>query len=155
MTIYEELERRVTDGEIFSIDFKKRTMKVGKDCLIKNGEYDTSRRLCTESDVPVGMDLVLGCINVLYSTYRVSLPSERSDKKRHTYFKALPIEEISDAQLMRAERREVARARLEGYILCMILEKRFIWNEDTMGKWFWQSKGWPDLVILRDWIENN
>lgn len=155
MTIYEELERRVTDGEIFSIDFKKRTMKVGKDYLIKNGEYDTSRCLFYKNNVPIGMDLILDCINVLYSTYRVSLPSERSDKKRYTYFKALPIEEISDAQLMRAERREVARARLEGYILCMILEKRFIWNEDTMGKWFWQSKGWPDLVILRDWIENN
>ena len=86
MTIYEELEQRVSNGETFSIDFKKRTMKVGKDFLIKNGEYNTSRHLFYKDDVPVGMDLILGCINVLYSVYRVSLPSERSDKKRRTYF---------------------------------------------------------------------
>ena len=63
------------------------------------------------------------------------------------------MEEISDTQLMKAERREVAQARLEGYILCVILEKKFVWNEDIMGKWFWQSKGYHDLVILKKWIE--
>ena len=155
MTIFEELVERVSKGEPFHVDFEKRTMKVGKDFLIKNGEYDTSRLLCYEYDSVVETTLVLSCINVLYSAYRMSLPSERSDKKRRAYFKALPIERISDWQLMRAERREVAQAKLEGYILCAILENRFVWDEKTMGKWFWQSKGYPDLVILRKWIENN
>lgn len=154
MTIFEELVQRVSSGETFHIDFEKRTMKVGKEFLIKNGEHDTSRHLFyTENDVIPEMDLILGCINVLYSSYRISLPSERSDKKRRVYFKALSMEEISDVQLMRAERREIAQAKLEGYILCMILEGRFVWNEDTMGKWFYQSKGYEDLVILRKWIE--
>lgn len=157
MTIYEELVERVSNGETFHIDFEKRTMKVGKDFLIKEGEYDTSRYLFYDNKTSplIGMELILGCIHVLYSIYRVSLPSERSDKKRRTYFKALPIEEISDVQLMKAERREIARARLEGYILCMILEKKFVWDEDKLGKWFWQSKGYPDLVILKKWIINN
>jgi hypothetical protein len=29
----------------------------------------------------------------------------------------------------------------------------FKWDEETMGKWFWQSKKDKDLVILRQWIE--
>ena len=52
------------------------------------------------------------------------------------------------------ERREVARAKLEGFVLCMIVNELFVWNETEIGKWFWQSKNDPDLVILRSWIEN-
>ena len=40
--IYVELIERVDSGEPFSIDFEKRSMKVGKEYLIKNGEYDNS-----------------------------------------------------------------------------------------------------------------
>lgn len=156
MTIYEELMQKVTDGETFYIDFENRTMRVGKKFLVKNGEYDVTKHLFHEgSDVYLPVDLLLSSINVLYANYRYSLPSERSDKKRRTYFKALPMDEIPDCRLMTAERREVAQARLEGFILCMILENRFVWDENTMGKWFWQSKGYNDLVILRKWIENN
>ena len=54
---------------------------------------------------------------------------------------------------MRAERREIAQAKLEGYILCMMLENKFVWDEYKMGKWFYQSKEEPDLVILKKWIE--
>ena len=45
MSIYDELVKRVSDGEHFHIDFEKRNMKVGKKYLIKNGAYDISRRL--------------------------------------------------------------------------------------------------------------
>ena len=157
MTIFEELVERVSNGEKFHIDFEKRTMKVGRNFLIKNGEYDASRRLVPDSFILpyITLDLVLGDIGVLYYSYKHSLPSERSDKKRHTYFKALSMNELTDSHLMHAERREEAQARLEGYILCMILEKRLIWDENVMGKWFYQAKGEPDLVILRKWIENN
>lgn len=155
MTIYEELVERVSNGETFHIDFAKRTMKVGKDYLIKNGEYDATKHLVPDSYVLpyIGMELILGCIGTLYAIYKCSLPSERSDKKRRTYFKALSMDELSDIQLLQAERREIAQARLEGYILCMILEKKFIWDEDIMGKWFYQAKGDSDLIILRKWIE--
>ena len=97
---------------------------------------------------------VLATIEEFYKNYKYSLPSERSDNKRKKYFKALPVNELSDKQLMTADRREVTQAELEGYILCMILEGKFVWDESTMGKWFWQSNSDPDLVILRSWIEN-
>ena len=148
MTIYEELIQRVSDGETFHIDFEKRTMKIGKQKVIDNGMYDNTKTLI-EVD-----DYIWKTIYELYQNYKFSLPSERSDNKRKKYFKALPIEEISDEQLMVAERREVAQARLEGFILCTTIAGYLEWEEDRFGKWFYQSKGDPDLIILRIWIEN-
>lgn len=147
MTIYEELVERVSNGETFHIDFEKKTMKIGKETLIKNGEYDSERELITATT-----DNILGTIEVLYRNYKYSLPSERSDSKRRRYFKALSVEELTDEQLMFADRREITQAALEGYILCMILNEQFKWT-DVMGKWFWQSKNDSDLVILKKWIE--
>lgn len=155
MTIYEELVERVSNGEAFHIDFEKRTMKVGKDYLIKDGEWDTSRFLFNRPGDLCSMELILGTIDVLYKRYKYSLPSERSDSKRRTYFKALPIEEISDEKLFLANRREIAKCKLEGFILCIVLEGNFVWDENKLGKWFYQSASDKDLIILRKWIENN
>ena len=43
MTIYEEFIKRVKDGETFDINFNKRSLKVGKTFLIKDGCYDEER----------------------------------------------------------------------------------------------------------------
>ena len=72
MTIYEELIERVSNGETFHIDFEKQTMKVGKDFLIKNGEYDTSKFLFNRPGDQCSMDLVLKTIDVLYTRYKYS-----------------------------------------------------------------------------------
>ena len=149
MTIFEELVQRVDSGENFCIDFKTRTMKVGRNKLIDNGEYDSTRTL---NDIQV--EDVLSNIEKLYVRYKYSMPSERSDSKYRKYFKALSVDELSDAQLAIGDKREVARAILEGYILCAVLVGKLVWDEDKMGKWFWQSANDPDLVILRDWVEN-
>lgn len=148
MTIYEELIQRVSNGETFHIDFVNQILKIGKQKVIDNGEYDTNKQLINFKG------FVFETIDELYENYKYSLPSERSDSKRKKYFKALPISEISDKQLMVAERREVAQCKLEGFILCMILMNVFTWDELTMGKWFYQSKNDPDFVILRSWVEN-
>ncbi len=151
MTIYEELVQRVSDGESFYINFKNRAMKVGKKFIIADGVYDSERKLinCDCAD----MQEVLSEIEKLYADYKYSLPSERSDNKRRKYFKALSIEELPDDKLMNASRREVARAKLEGFILCAVLSGRFKWTED-LGKWFYQSKNDSDLVIIKNWVEN-
>ena len=152
MTIYEELVHRVRNGETFYIDFNSQSLKIGKKFIVENGFYDDSRTLYTTSELEVSD--VLSWIEMLYKNYKYSLPSERSDSKRKTYFKALSIDKLTDAQIATGERREVARAQLEGFILCMIVDGFFVWDEDEMGKWFYQSKNDPDLVILRSWIEN-
>lgn len=155
MSIYEELLERVSNGESFHIDFEKRNMKVGKDYLVKDGEFEEERELLGVwfGDMHNLTDFLFE-LEVLYRVYKYSLPSERSDNKRRKYFKALPIEEITDEQLMVAERREYARAVLEGFVLCMIVSGKLTWDENVMqGKWFYQSKSDPDLVLLRTWVE--
>ena len=153
MTIYEELIKRVQDGETFYINFRNQSLKIGKKFVITDGFYDDSRTLYTTSELE--MSDVLSYIEMLYENYKYSLPSERSDSKRRTYFKALSVDKLTDAQMATGERREVARAKLEGFILCMIVDGFFVWDEKELGKWFYQSKNDPDLVILRNWIENN
>ena len=151
MSIYLELIERVSDGETFHIDFEKRNMKVGKDYLIEDGKFDVSKELVSG---PYDMKTIINMIEELYKNYKYSLPSERSDNKRRKYFKALPMEEITDEQLMVAERREVSQAVLEGFVLCMIVSRQIVWDENLMqGKWFWQSKNDPDLIVLRNWVE--
>ena len=155
MSIYLELIERVDNGETFSIDFEKRNMKVGKEYLIKNGEYDTSKELFCKLHEPYSLHATLHQIRELYRNYKYSLPSERSDSKRKKYFKALSVEELTDEELMRAHKRETAQAALEGFVLCSIIAGHLIWDEQIMGgKWFYQRPSDPDLVILRSWIEN-
>lgn len=131
-------------------------MKVGKDYLIKDGEFDETRKplYCSEFHELQNLDGILCNVEQLYKRYKYSLPSERNDNKRRHYFKALPMEEITDEQLIVAERREVSQAALEGFVLCMIVSGQLVWDEEIMqGKWFWQSKNDSNLVLLRSWVE--
>ena len=151
MSIYLELIERVSEGEAFHVDFEKRNMKVGKNYLIKEGEFDESKELIYGD---YDMWILLHTIRQLYKNYKYSLPSERSDNKRRKYFKALSMEELTDEQLMVAGRREVSQAALEGFVLCMIVSGQLVWDEKMMnGKWFYQSETDPDLVLLRSWVE--
>lgn len=155
MTIYEELIKRVSEGEPFYINFKNRALKIGKEFIIADGVYDASRKLINDAQYDMNMNCLLECIDVLYHYYKYSLPSERSDSRRRQYFKALSADKLTDKQMAIGGNREIARAQLEGFVLCMIINGTFTWNETEMGKWFYQSKADPDLVILRSWIENN
>lgn len=150
MSIYLELIGRVHDGEPFHIDFEKRNMKVGKKYLINDSKFDEAQELISGT---YDTQAILDTIEELYKVYKYSLPSERSENKRKKYFKALPMEEITDEQLMVAERREVACATLEGFILCMIVGGQFMWDEKIIGKWFWQCPSDSDLIILKSWVD--
>lgn len=150
MSIFLKGLERVENGERFHIDFEQRTMKVGQDKLIDKGEYNISQVLCDERfDNP---RTLLDKVRELYISYKFSLPSERSDKKRKKYFKALPIDEITDEQLIYGVRREVAQYMLEAFILCAVLNGDFVWDDEIHGKWFYQDKLEQDLVILKNWI---
>ena len=155
MTIYEELIKRIAEGESFYINFKNKSLKIGKKFIITDGVYDTSRELIHDIECCTDAKCLLAFIDGLYHSYKYSLPSERSGSKRRQYFKALTANKLTDKQMATGMNREIARAQLEGFILCMIVNGTFRWNEDEMGKWFYQSKKDPDLVILRSWIENN
>ena len=150
MSIFLKGLERVENGERFHIDFEQRTMKIGQAKVIDNGEYDTSQVLYDEKFTD--SRTLLDKVRELYISYKLSLPSERSDKKRKKYFKALPIDELTDEQLIYGARREVAQYMLEAFILCAILNGDFMWDDEIHGKWFYQDKSEQDLVILKNWI---
>ena len=151
MTVYEELIKRVEEGESFYVNFKNRSLKIENKFVITDGLYDKERILYDTSTI--AMPDILERIEMLYANYKYSLPSEKSESRRRQYFKALPVDKLTDKQMATGENREVARAKLEGFMLCMIVDGFFVWNEEEMGKWFWQSQRDLDLVILRNWIE--
>lgn len=148
MTVYEELIERVSDGSSFHIDFEKKTMKIGRKAI---NLLEQDRKLIEYDE---NNDVVYD-IEELYSKYKTSIPSERSDGKRRQYFKALPVDKLTDAQMVYGERREVARAALEGFILCATLSGNLSWEDFGTYGWFWQSQNDTDLVILKSWIQNN
>jgi hypothetical protein len=147
MSIFSKGLEQVENGERFHINFEQRIMKVGQDKMIDGGGYDTSQVLYDSSDK------LLDKIRELYMIYKYSLPSERSDKKRKKYFKALPIEDLTDEQLIYGARREVAQYMLEAFILCAIINGDFVWDDTIHGKWFYQDELESDLVILKNWIK--
>lgn len=146
-TIYQNAIISVTDGSKFNINFCTRSLKIDGKYIIKDGQYEgcLGVELCSEADC-------LKNIESLYLRYKNSVPSERSESKSRKYFFALPEREVSDEDMMFGERRDKAQLELELYVLCQILNG-FQWNQETMGKWFWQSKTDKDLVILRKWTE--
>ena len=150
MSIFLKGLEQVENGERFYIDFEQRTMKIGQAKVIDNGEYDTSQVLYDEKFD--NSRTLLDKVRELYISYKLSLPSERSDKKRRKYFKALPIDELTDEQLIYGIRREVAQYMLEAFILCAIINGDFVWDDEIHGKWFYQDKSEQDLVILKKWI---
>lgn len=146
MTIYDKLVEKVTQGWNFYINFRTQDIKVGHEYLVKNGQWDKEKELIA----PVTED-ILQQIEEMYLMYKYSRPTEKSETSRRKYFKALPITELTDADLIYAEDRSVRQAILEGFILCNVLNGTFTWKE-SYGKWFWQSERDKDLVILKEWI---
>lgn len=141
---YEEIIKAVEDGAKFTINFQKRT------CRLNGKQVDLSD--CNFP--PLRDDVIMAQIEELYANYKHSVPSERSESHRRYYFKALPEKSLSDEDMMYGEQREVARCKLELYIVLCLFEGQLKWNP-SWGNWFWQSDKDKDLVILRDWIEPN
>lgn len=145
--IYNEAIQKVKEGARFRISFEKRSLKIDGKYVIKNGEYEGTLLTPTDSDATISY------VEALYNRYRHSIPSERSEGQRKTYFQALPEQELSDEDMFYGERREEAQIKLELYILCAILNGSLKWDEIAKDKWFWQSPRHSSLILLKQWIE--
>ena len=118
--------------------------------VIDNGKYEG------ELGMPqLTLESALEQIEYLYDQYKHSVPSERSERKHRQYFKALNEEDLDDDDMRYGLLRDETQVSLELSVLCFILNGSFVWDEQNMGKWFWQSSKDKDLVILRQWVENN
>ena len=150
VTIFDKTIESVRNGASFSVSFEERTLTVNGKKVIDRGKYKGELGID-----PVPLEEAVGCIESLYARYKHSVPSERSERKRRRYFKALREDELGDSDMCFGMLREESRAFLELYILCLVLNGSFVWNEERLGKWFWQSEKDKDLVILRKWIDSN
>ncbi len=146
LTAVEQIQR----GKSFSIDFKERTLKVNGKKLIDHGSVVSGEQL-TGQHIELGE--VLRNIERLYSVYKHSIPSEQTECKRKKYFQALPEHELSAEDMLYGTARLLAQFILEYYVLELIITGELRWDEDIMGKWFWQSKQDKDLILLREWVE--
>lgn len=149
-TIFDSTIERVRKGARFKVSFQTRTLIVGGKKVIDNGKF--------EGELGIGQvpcEQALAYIEDLYAQYKHSVPSERSERKRRKYFKALPEDDLNDEDMIYGTLRDIAQIVLELTVLCFILNDSLIWNEEKMGRWFWQSPNDKDLVILREWVENN
>lgn len=147
MTIYEQLIDGVTKGQSYYINFKTRDLKLNNKFLVKNGKYD-------------GEYGFLPCkarehIEELFDEYYFSNSCERSDMKS-TYFIALDNEEISMEEAVCGESRFIAQAKLEGYVLGLILSN-CPWSEIAYNEkdFVWQSKNNKNLIVWKEWFEGN
>lgn len=144
-TIISKALEAIEAGAKFKVDLIKRNLSVDKRYLVKGGSYDGE---LTDTNC-----FSISVLEDLYQAYKHSRPSERNDNKQRRYFKALRVNELSDDDMLYGIDREVAQFRLESYLLCWILSGLFVWDEESMGKWFWQSQNDKDFVILREWID--
>ena len=145
--IYHESVQAVKDGAKFKVDLERRNLTIDGKKIITNGEYEGELGMSLAT-----LDDFLYTVERLYTFYKHSVPSERSESKSRRYFKALPERELSDDDMLYGKRRDPAQIELELYILCQVL-LGLEWDEQTMGRWFWQSKEDKDLVILKQWIQ--
>ena len=144
-TIFEKAVDAVTNGEKFKVNLEKRNLQIGNEYLIKDGKYD--------GVLHNGVGFSISTFEDLYQIYKHSRPSERSENKQRKYFKALKPNDLEEDDMLYGDDRELAQLSLELYLLCWILSGTFVWDEESMGKWFWQSQNDKDLVILRSWID--
>ncbi len=149
-TIEEMALNLIRQGKPYCIDLQKRNLMVGKEYLIKDGKSCVG--------LPMSMFMyetedLLGIVGVLYTMYKNSIPSTKSEsQKDKRYFEALREEELPDDAMLYGINREEAAFELEMFLLRGIIYG-FKWDEKLMGKWFYQSPKDKDLVMLRSWFE--
>lgn len=147
-TIYEIIQQKIAEGKPCLVNFEKRFIKIGANYIVVNGAKNK------EWGIPeMTLEETLAEIERLYDRYKHSVPTERSESVRRRYFYALPLNELPEDDLLYGEKRDVAQAMLESFILISICNGNLKWDEEKMGKWFWHSANHEELIILRRWVE--
>lgn len=142
---YVDLVKKVNRGVSFSINFKKRELRINKKTIdLKSIEWQTDFQLAPNGE--------LNKLYPFYYAYKHSVPSERSERASKHYFKALSVRELSDNDFMYGMPRELARFNLEMALLRELVFGNLKWDDKTMGTWFWQSPNDKDFIILKEWV---
>lgn len=142
--IYEDVCEKVMHGTSFTINFKERSLKVGKRYVIKDGETNQELGIRAPDDVEQKLAN-------LFHNFEHSIPSERSEQRRHGYFRPLKEDDISDEDFLYGMPRELARFELEYAFLCYLIMGILTWNPEW-GTWFRQNPHNKRMIILKEWF---
>ena len=140
-SIYSQLLERVSRGAKFKIDLVEKTLKIdGKEIILEGNLID-------ETDVGNGNPWDI--LETLYLSFKRSVPSEKHNGSK-SFFKADPVEDLTDDEIAFNEPRGLAQFALETYVLfASVLGWLRMENEKH---WFWQSDHEPNLVVLKEWL---
>ena len=125
--------KRIENGQPFKVSFEDRTLKLNGS-VVSNIEFELPDN--TEEK-----------LLEYFRLYEHSVPSTKSDSK---YFFAFDESHLSTKQLAENESRYIARARLEIYVLGLIVNNKW----DFGDKWYWQSKAEPKLTLFKKWFNH-
>ena len=126
-----EFLNKVVDGEPYRINFEKREVRL-------NGFL-----VDIEFELP---DNVEERLLELFRNYKYSVPSAKADSK---YFFAFDESHLSTKQLAENEHRYIARAKLEIYVLGLIINNKWDFGDK---QWYWQSPKDSKLVLFKKWF---
>ena len=129
MTVTEFIEK-VEDGQPFRISFEKKEVRLNG--FLVDIEFELS-------------DNVEERLLELFRNYKYSVPSAKADSK---YFFAFDDTHLSTKQLVENEKRYITRARLELFVLGLIINNKW----DFGDKWYWQSEKDSKLVLFKKWF---
>lgn len=129
MTVAEFI-KKVEDGQPYRINFEKREVRLNG--FLVDIDFEQT-------------DNIEERLLKLFRNYMYSVPSAKADSK---YFFAFDETKLSTKQLAENESRYIARAKLELFVLGLIVKGE--WNFDN--KWYWQSNIEPKLVLFKKWF---
>lgn len=126
----DEFIKKVEDGQPFRINFEKKEVRL-------NGFL-----VDIDFELP---DNIEERLLELFRNYKYSVPSAKADSK---YFFAFDESKLSTKQLAENESRYIARAKLELFVLGLIINQKW----DFGDKWYWQSPCDSKLVLFKKWF---
>lgn len=137
-------------GMQVSVSLITHDLKVNGGFVIEQGHWNGELGVATTDE-----DSALAMIEDAFAAYERSMPSfDARDSSR--WFYACAADRLSDRDMAVGDDRPVARCRLETLVLALILNGSLTAHSPTMrGKWFWQSKKHPKLILLTQWFKNN
>lgn len=147
--MYNEIIEKVKAGASFSIDFKKRSLRLdGKPIDLKDKPLGIEHF--------DGLDAWLDHVEDLYDAYKYSRPTKTSmNHERHSKFKALSVDELvkecGHGALNNPVARNEAQAALELFILFSLINGSFNPDELFAKDWFFQGTD-KSLIIRKDWF---
>ena len=157
MSIYKDLIDAVDKGKKFKVDLINKSLWIDKKQIIMEGEIVDEKSKEKEFIKPRDFDCMgwtndlnenpWDWVEFLYQEYKHSVPGEHSNKR--SYFKALPVDELTDEELAFNIDRDFGQACLEGYILLASLQKWLTWPNEN--HWFWQGED-ENLIVIKNWI---